>query len=66
MPVHVESKRLPTAQRAAPRIALETARAGDGLSVLATLVYGDPPCARVDAGRLVALEGGVPLRDLEA
>jgi superfamily II DNA or RNA helicase len=66
MPVHVESQRLPSAQRVTPRIALETARAGDGLSVLATLVYGNPPCARVDAGKLVALEGSVPLRDLEA
>ncbi len=66
MPIRVESERLPRARREAPRIAIETARAGDGLSVLATLVYGDPPCARVDAGRLVALAGAVPLRDLDA
>jgi len=63
MPVVVESQRLPAARREPPRIALETARAGDGLSVLATLVYGRPPLARVDAGRLVHLGGGVPLRD---
>jgi SNF2 family DNA or RNA helicase len=31
--------------------------------VLATLVYGDPPRARVDGGRLVHLDGPVPIRD---
>jgi superfamily II DNA or RNA helicase len=66
MPVHVESARLPTGRREPPRLALETSRAGDGLSVLATLVYGDPPCARIDAGRLVHLRGPIPLRDEEA
>jgi superfamily II DNA or RNA helicase len=66
MPVHVESTRLPTGRREPPRLAIETSRAGDGLSVLATLVYGNPPCARVDAGRLVHLRGPIPLRDEEA
>ena len=42
MPVVVESKRLPSTRAEPPRIAIETARAGDGLSVLATLVYGEP------------------------
>src|SRR4030095_7916485 len=49
-----------------PRLAFETVRAGEGLSVLAPLVSGDPPCARVDAGRLVHLSGPIPLRDEEA
>jgi SNF2 family DNA or RNA helicase len=31
--------------------------------VLATIVYGDPPIARVDAGKLVALGDAIPLRD---
>ena len=66
MPVHVESERLPSGRREPPRLAIETSRAGDGLSVLATLVYGDPPCARVDAGRLVHLRGPIPLRDEQA
>jgi superfamily II DNA or RNA helicase len=66
MPVVVESRRLPSTRAEPPRIAIETARAGDGLSVLATLVYGSPPCARVDAGRLVHLAGAVPLRDVAA
>ncbi len=38
-------------------------REGEALDVLPTLVYGDPPVARVDAGRLVSLGGPVPLRD---
>jgi superfamily II DNA or RNA helicase len=66
MPVHVDSERLPRGQRVPPRLVVETTRAGEGLSVLATLVYGDPPCARIDAGRLVHLRGAIPLRDEEA
>jgi superfamily II DNA or RNA helicase len=66
MPVEVASERLPSGRREPPRLVIETMRAGDGLSVLATLVYGDPPCARVDAGRLVHLAGPIPLRDEEA
>jgi superfamily II DNA or RNA helicase len=66
MPVHVESERLPRGRREPPRLAVETARTPAGLSVLATLVYGDPPCARIDAGKLVHLRGPIPLRDEEA
>ena len=36
------------------------------LSVLPTLVYGTPPRARVDDGKLVHIEGAVPLRDEDA
>src|SRR5262249_45839482 len=42
---------------------LQVEREGDALAVLALLVYGDPPTARVDAGKLVALGGALPLRD---
>jgi superfamily II DNA or RNA helicase len=66
MPVEIETQRLPRGRREPPRLSIETARSGGGLSVLATLVYGDPPCARVDAGRLVHLRGPIPLRDEEA
>lgn len=66
LPVAVETARLPEARTEAPRLVLETERDGDGLSVLATLVYGDPPRARVDAGRLVPLQGALPARDLAA
>ena len=34
--------------------------------MLGTLVYGDPPTARIDGGQLVHLQGPVPVRDLAA
>ena len=67
MRVDVRTRRLPDTVREKPSLSLEIARDGDGLSALATLVYGDPPLARVDAGRLVPLGAGpVPLRDSDA
>jgi superfamily II DNA or RNA helicase len=64
MPVDVRTRRLPGTVREAPRILLELTREGDSLCVLPTLVYGDPPLARVDAGRLSPLSGArLPLRD---
>ena len=49
-----------------PRIAIDLEERGGHLSVLATLVYGNPPQARIDAGRLVHLGGDVPVRDIAA
>jgi superfamily II DNA or RNA helicase len=64
IPLTVESEKLPTARRGErPRIRIEVRREGLGLTVLPALVYGDPPVARIDAGRLVHLGGGeVPIR----
>jgi superfamily II DNA or RNA helicase len=61
--VRVETGRLPATRREVPRIVLRIDRDGDGLAVLPTLVYGSPPAARVDAGRLIPLRGAIPLRD---
>jgi len=61
--VDVRTTRLPAIERIAPRIAVETRRDGASLTVLAVLVYGDPPQARVDGGKLVHLQGALPLRD---
>jgi superfamily II DNA or RNA helicase len=61
--VHVETERLPQTVDERPRSVLDTRRTGETLSVLPTLVYGDPPVARIDGGRLVHLSGPVPLRD---
>ncbi|HEY5283980.1 MAG TPA: DEAD/DEAH box helicase, partial [Polyangia bacterium] len=36
---------------------------GSSLAVLPQLVYGNPPCARIDDGRMVHLTGPVPVRD---
>ncbi len=64
IPVVVETARLPrTASGERPRIRLEVRRDGNALTLLPTLVYGDPPQARIDAGRLVHLRGDMPLRD---
>ena len=63
LPVEIATTRLPRTVELPPRIRLEVSRDGEALDVLPTLVYGDPPVARVDAGRLVSLGGPVPLRD---
>jgi hypothetical protein len=63
IPVEVETRRLPSTASVPPRIVLQTRRDGERLSVLPTLVYGDPPSGRVDGGRLTHLRGPIPLRD---
>jgi hypothetical protein len=67
--IDVRSRRLPRLVRdVAPRMVLDLTHAGEALSVLPTLVYGAPPFARVDDGKLVLLrpEGPVPVRDTAA
>jgi superfamily II DNA or RNA helicase len=66
LPVLRESARLPGSRLEPPRLVVDVAREGSGLSLLATIVYGDPPTARIDAGRLTHLRGPVPRRDEEA
>ncbi len=63
IPFEVRTRRLPRGSTARPRIELAVSREGDALSVLATLVYGDPPVARVDSGNLVLLADQMPVRD---
>ncbi|AKT42967.1 DEAD/DEAH box helicase [Chondromyces crocatus] len=63
-PVEVRTKRLPKAQKGArPRILFQLLQRGHTLSVIPSLVYGDPPQARVENGRLVHLRGATPVRD---
>ncbi len=62
--VEVATTRLPGRTAATPpwiRFHVETV--AQGIEVLPELVYGDPPVARVEAGRLVHVGGGVPRRD---
>ena len=67
MAVDVRSRRLPKVVRdLEPRILLELQHLGDRLTVLPTLVYGAPPCVRIDDGRMVYLKGPVPVRDRDA
>ena len=63
LPIEIATERLPRTVELPPRVRLEVRRDGEALDVLPTLVYGDPPVARVDGGRLVSLGGPVPLRD---
>jgi len=65
--VEVLTERLPGTVEEPPRIVLDVKRDGIVLAVLPTLVYGDPPRARVDGRRLVPLrDGPVPVRRLDA
>ena len=61
--VIVRTKRLPSATHALrPRIALDLSHHGFTLSVLPTLVYGDPPILRIDGDTAVTLRDGAPVR----
>ncbi|HWM85938.1 MAG TPA: DEAD/DEAH box helicase, partial [Kofleriaceae bacterium] len=65
--VEVRSRRLPRATREArPRIQLEVSGDGQRISVLPTLVYGDPALARIDGDRMVQLRPPAPVRDRRA
>ena len=62
--VEIRSKRLPQMSHGdRPRIRMEYSQREHALSVLPTLVYGQPARARIDDGKLVHLSGAVPIRD---
>jgi superfamily II DNA or RNA helicase len=67
MAVDVRSRRLPQVVRdLEPRVSIDLQHLeGASLSVLATLVYGSPPCVRIDEGKMVHLRGPVPVRALD-
>ena len=65
--VEVRASSLPkVGAREEPRMAFDVEQDGDRLLVFPTLVYGDPPRARVDSGRLVHITGALPVRDEDA
>lgn len=64
MPIDVRSRRLPrTGAIVRPRIAIDLTQDRHTLSVLPTLVYGDPTVAHVSGGKLIHIKGAVPIRD---
>ena len=64
MAVEVRSRRLPKIVRGlTPRLVLDMTQLGSSLAVLPKLVYGTPPCVRINDGRMVHLSGPVPVRD---
>ncbi len=66
VPIDLRSKRLPRTRAQKARLIVESHANGLQVEILATIVYGDPPSARLDGERLVHLGGDVPIRDLEA
>jgi superfamily II DNA or RNA helicase len=64
--VTVRTERLPRATtKVRPRIFLDLSHHGHALSVLPTLVYGDPPQLRIDGDVATALAGEAPVRRLD-
>ncbi|HEX4421637.1 MAG TPA: helicase, partial [Kofleriaceae bacterium] len=62
--IDVRAKSLPTVGvKEQPRMAFDVEQDGDRLRVLPSLVYGDPPRARVDGQVLVHIEGSLPIRN---
>lgn len=64
LPVEIKSRRLPKrVMGERPRMAFDLTQDDGRLMVLPTLVYGDPPCARIEGGKLIRLTGDLPDRD---
>ncbi len=64
IPVEIRSRRLPRAKTGMrPRIMFDLQQRDHTLSVVVSLVYGDPPEAVVRDGRLVQLAKHTPIRD---
>ncbi|HEX5656338.1 MAG TPA: DEAD/DEAH box helicase [Polyangiales bacterium] len=66
LPVQAPRELLEGAVAMKPRVVLQTDVSSGVLEVLPIIVYGNPPSARVDEGRLTYLGGPVPLRDSDA
>ncbi len=61
--VDIRTRKLPRkAREARPRIVLDLSHQGHTLSVLPSLVYGDPPIARVDGDHVTLLGKQAPVR----
>jgi superfamily II DNA or RNA helicase len=65
VPLSIASKLLPSATPMQPRLLVQTEFVDGALSVLPLLVYGDPPVARIDGGKLHYLGGALPVRNEE-
>jgi superfamily II DNA or RNA helicase len=64
MPVEIRTRRLPRAGgEKRPRLSIDLSQRRHTLSVMATIVYGDPPEARIENGALVMIGDRVPDRD---
>ncbi len=66
IPMLVRTRRLPKTLDDKPRLVLENEEKGDSLIVCATIVYGDPPTARVERGDIEVFGNVVPIRNKRA
>jgi superfamily II DNA or RNA helicase len=67
MPVEIKTRRLPRAGgERKPRLQIDLAQREHTLSVIASIVYGDPPEARIVDHKLEMIGDRVPSRDEEA
>ena len=67
VPVKISAKELPRLSEGhAPRVVLEVGQSGEALTVLPTIVYGQPAVARLDGERIVPFGRVLPRRDLAA
>lgn len=65
--VRIETTKLPgRASAIPPRIAFDMSPHGHTLSVLPTIVYGEPACIRIDGEKVVHLRGDIPRREPQA
>lgn len=63
LPVNIQTQRLPDTTVVTPHVLLDLEDEAGGVSVRPTIVYGQPPVAQVTEGRLIHLQGAVPIRD---
>lgn len=63
IPVEELTDRLPTTSKIAPYALIQTKKEGAHLQLFATVVYGVPAIARIDAGRLICLGDEIPFRN---
>ena len=65
VPVEVATERLPTPVHAEAHLCIEVGVEGHEMTVLPTLLYGDPPVARLDGEHMTLFGREVPIRDAD-
>lgn len=63
VPVEIVTGRLPGTVRVAPRLQIEVREDPVGMLARGIIVYGDPVFGRIEDGRMVHIEGPIPVRD---
>jgi superfamily II DNA or RNA helicase len=63
MPVIVKTKRLPKLSSMPARLQIQTDSEGESLFAQASIVYGNPVCARLDGDSLTHIQGSLPIRN---